>query len=203
MIDRIQDRTGKNVYKHDNGSCEKCQIDASKDEIPVIPDLREQIEDPVTAYQMVNIMTGVVLRGTGAIAQTVKKTLAGKSGTSNDNVDTWFIGFSPDLVVGVWVGYDEPKTLGPKDTGGAVAAPIFRDFMTAALKDKPDTPFRIPEGVRLVRVNVKTGLPAEADDENAIIEAFRKNDDLDKQTPIIGDEISDKKEDEPDMGELY
>ena len=203
LIDRIQDRTGKNVYKHDSGPCEKCQEDASKDEIPVIPDLREQVEDPVTAYQMVNIMTGVVLRGTGAIAQTVKKTLAGKSGTSNDNVDTWFIGFSPDLVVGVWVGYDEPKTLGPKDTGGAVAAPIFRDFMTAALKDKPDTPFRIPEGVRLVRVDVKTGLPAQVGDENTIIEAFRKNDDLDKQTPIIGDEISDKKDDEPDMGGLY
>ncbi|MBO7332435.1 MAG: penicillin-binding protein 1A, partial [Alphaproteobacteria bacterium] len=153
LIDRIQDRKGLNVYKHDMRPCEKCQENASKDELPVIPDTREQIEDPVTAYQMVNIMTGVVLRGTGAIAQTVQKTLAGKSGTSNDNVDTWFIGFSPDLVVGVWVGHDEPKTLGPKDTGGAVAAPIFRDFMREALKNKPDTPFRIPEGVRLVRVN--------------------------------------------------
>ena len=203
LIDRIQDRKGLNVYKHDMRPCEKCQENASKDELPVIPDTREQIEDPVTAYQMVNIMTGVVLRGTGAIAQTVQKTLAGKSGTSNDNVDTWFIGFSPDLVVGVWVGHDEPKTLGPKDTGGAVAAPIFRDFMREALKNKPDTPFRIPEGVRLVRVNFKTGLPAEVGDENTIIEAFRKEDDLDKQTPIIGEEISDRKDDEPDMGGLY
>ena len=137
------------------------------------------------------------------IAQTVKRTLAGKSGTSNDNFDTWFIGFSPDLVVGVYVGYDTPRTLGPRDTGGVVAAPIFRDFMAAALKDKPDIPFRVPPGVRLVRVNLKTGKPAKPGDKEVILEAFRKETDLNYETPIIGQDVTLKPENVPDLGGLY
>ena len=204
LIDRIQDRTGKTIYKHDKRPCPNCQGSmATNAVVPEIPDEREQIQDPVSAYQMVNIMTGVVERGTGRIAQTVKRTLAGKSGTSNDNFDTWFIGFSPDLVVGVYVGYDTPRTLGPRDTGGVVAAPIFRDFVAAALKDNPDIPFRVPPGVRLVRVNLKTGKPAKPGDKEVILEAFRKETDLNYETPIIGQDVTLKPENVPDLGGLY
>lgn len=204
LIDRIQDRTGKTIYKHDTRECPDCNgINATNDSVPQVPDTREQIQDPISAYQMVNIMTGVVERGTGRIAQTVKRTLAGKSGTSNDNFDTWFIGFTPDLVVGVFVGFDTPQPLGPKDTGSVVAAPIFRDFMAEALKNKPDIPFRIPEGVRLVRVDAKTGKPAKVGSKDAIWEAFRKSDDVNAQTKVIGEDVSMKSDDEPDMGGLY
>ena len=204
LIDRIQDRTGKTIYKHDKRPCPNCQgVEATSARVPEIEDTREQIQDPISAYQMVNIMTGVVERGTGKIAQTVKRTLAGKSGTSNDNFDTWFIGFSPDLVVGVFVGFDEPQTLGPRDTGSVVAAPIFRDFMAEALKDKPDIPFRIPEGVRLVRVDAKTGKPAKVGTKDAIWEAFRKDTDINAQTPVIGEDVIMTPEEEPDLGGLY
>lgn len=201
MIDRIQDRSGKTIYKHDDRPCPECNTTSAT--VPELPDMREQIQDPVSAYQMVNIMTGVVLRGTGQIAQTVNRTMAGKSGTSNDNFDTWFIGFTPDLVVGVFVGFDTPQTLGPKDTGGVVAAPIFRDFMKEALKDKPDIPFRVPADVRLVRVNYETGKPAQPGDKIVILEAFRKDTDLSKTVPVIGQDISFQSDDVPDKGGLY
>ena len=116
---------------------------ASSEDQPVISDDREQIQDPASAYQMVNILTGVITRGTGSVVRPLKRNLGGKSGTSNDNIDAWFIGFSPDLVVGVWVGKDNPEPLGPHDTGGGVAAPIFRDFMKQALANQPDIPFRV------------------------------------------------------------
>lgn len=204
FIDRIQDRSGKTIYKYDTRECPKCQgAEATPFAVPELADTHEQIQDPVSAYQMVNIMTGVVERGTGRIAQAVKRTLAAKSGTSNDNVDTWFMGFSPDLVVGVWVGFDQPKTLGPKDTGSVVAAPIFRDFMTMALKDKPDIPFRVPEGVRLVRVNYKTGKPAQPGDEIVILEAFRQDTDLSTITSTVGEGESSAGEDTPEVGGLY
>ena len=204
LIDRIQDRKGKTIYKHDMRPCSDCQgQNATSAQVPFIEDGREQIQDPISAYQMVNIMTGVMERGTGKIAQTVKRTLAGKSGTSNDSFDTWFIGFSPDLVVGVFVGFDTPQTLGAKETGSVVAAPIFRDFMAKALKDKPDTPFRIPEGVRLVRVDAKTGKPAKVGSQDAIWEAFRKETDVNKSTPVIGQDVITTPEDQPQMGGLY
>ena len=161
FIDRIQDRDGKTIYKHDDRICENCSGEnASPDQIPSIEDNRPQIQDPVSAYQMVNILTGVVERGTARVANTVGKPLGAKTGTSNDNNDAWIIGFSPDLVVGIWIGFDTPSSLGPHDTGGVVAGPIFRDFMLEALKDKPALPFRIPEGVRLIRVDATTGKPA-------------------------------------------
>ena len=191
--------------------CPLCQSDEATNVIvPEIPDEREQIQDPVSAYQMVNIMTGVVQRGTGKIAQTVGRTLAGKSGTSNNNIDTWFIGFSPDLVVGVFVGFDTPQTLGPRDTGGVVAAPIFRDFMKEALKDKPDIPFRVPPGVKLVRVNYQTGKPAKSGDKLIITEAFRKDTDVRNDTTVIGDiKVGEEviapmtQDDIPDVGGFY
>lgn len=206
MIDRIQDREGKTIYKHDDRPCEGCSgPEASSEKLPIVLDNREQIEDPVTAYQMVNILTGVVERGTGSVAKSLNRTLGAKSGTTNDSLDAWFMGFSPDLVVGVWVGHDTPKTLGPNDTGGVVSGPIFRDFMKVALKDEPNIPFRVPEGVQLVRVNALTGKPAEAGDKIVITEAFRAGTRLDEPAaPIIGDDITIKEEENaPDVGGLY
>ncbi|CUW41206.1 Penicillin-binding protein 1A [Magnetospirillum sp. XM-1] len=177
LIDRIQDRNGKTIFSHDLRFCDGCSAGRfTGQDMPVLPDIREQMVDPVSAYQMVSIMEGVVQRGTGTSIKAVGKPLAGKTGTSNDSNDVWFVGFSPDLAVGVFVGFDDPATLGHKETGGSIAAPIFRDFMMEALKDKPPTPFRVPPGVRLVRVNASTGKPAMPGDAKAIYEAFKGSD---------------------------
>jgi penicillin-binding protein 1A len=174
LIDRIQDRNGATIYRHDARSCDGCQTTFYTDQdMPVVPDDAEQLVDPMTAYQMVHILEGVIDRGTGRVVASVGKPLAGKTGTSNDAKDTWFVGFSPDLAVGVFVGYDEPISLGAHEFGATAAAPIFRDFMAEALKDKPSTPFRVPPGIRLVRVNAATGRPAQPGDANIIYEAFK------------------------------
>jgi len=206
FVDRIQDRNGKTIYKTGNRHCEGCSGEEAKPETkPLLADDREQIQDPASAYQIVNIMTGVIARGTGSAVKTLERNLGGKSGTSNDNVDAWFIGFSPDLVVGVWVGFDSPRPLGPHDTGGVVSAPIFRDFMKAALADKPDIPFRVPSSVKLVRVNATTGKPAKAGDANVIMEAFRLDTDLSKPEKVLGKDIILHTSDQniPDLGGIY
>jgi penicillin-binding protein 1A len=174
LLDRVQDRHGKTLYRHDQRECGSCgQQDWSDQEPPVLPDNRAQVIDPVTAFQTVHMLEGVVERGTGRRAARVGKPLAGKTGTTNDYVDALFMGFSPNLVVGVWVGFDEPRTLGDGEAGGSVAAPIFTEFMTAALADEPALPFRIPPGVRLVEIDAETGeLPGPAT-RRVITEAFR------------------------------
>jgi penicillin-binding protein 1A len=173
LIDRIQDRNGMTIYRHDDRRCDNCTATFyANQDMPEIPDNREQLIDPMTAYQMVHMLEGVIERGTGHIVASIGKPLAGKTGTSNDSKDTWFDGFSPDLAVSVFVGFDEPVSLGEHETGASAAAPIFRDFMAEALKDKPPTPFRTPPGIRLVRVNPSTGKPAEPG-ERTIYEAFK------------------------------
>jgi penicillin-binding protein 1A len=192
LIDRIQDRNGKTVFSHDMRFCEPCSATYyTNQEMPHLQDIREQLVDPVSAYQMVHILEGVVERGTGTVVRPVGKPLAGKTGTSNDSNDTWFVGFSPDLAVGVFVGFDEPQSLGDKETGGNVAAPIFRDFMMEALKDKPATPFRVPPGVRLVRVQANTGKPAMPGDSKVILEAFKGGDRMpgDEEDVLEGDGV--------------
>jgi penicillin-binding protein 1A len=174
LIDRVQDRNGVTIYRADQRPCAECQnVDWQHQEPPELPDQREQIADPLSAYQIVSILQGVVERGTGRIVASVGKPLAGKTGTTNDSDDTWFVGFSPDLAVGVFIGYDTPRSLGAHETGASVSAPVFRDFMAAALKNKPAIPFRIPPGIHLVRVDVATGLPARPGDKNVIFEAFK------------------------------
>ena len=192
LIDRIQDRNGKTIFSHDLRFCEGCSAQRySGQDMPQLPDIREQLVDPVTAYQMVNILEGVVQRGTGTVVRAVGKPLAGKTGTSNDSNDTWFVGFSPDLAVGVFVGFDDPSTLGAHETGASIPAPIFRDFMMEALKDKPPTPFRVPPGVRLVRVDARTGKPAMPGDARAIYEAFKDTDRMpgDDENVLDGDNV--------------
>lgn len=175
LIDRVQDRLGRTVYRHDARVCVNCRAEAWEGQpVPRIPDDREQITDPASAYQMVSMLRGVVERGTGRRVSEVGKTLAGKTGTTNEERDTWFVGFSPDLAVGVFVGFDEPIPLGRHETGSSVAAPVFRDFMATALADQPAIPFRTPPGIRLVRVNARTGVPARPGDKDVILEAFKE-----------------------------
>lgn len=174
LIDRIQDRGGRTVFRHDRRACVACISNAwSGQTPPPLADSRPQIADPAAAYQVVSMLRGVVQRGTGVRIAKIGKPLAGKTGTSNDNIDTWFIGFSPDLAVGVYVGFDMPRTLGPSDTGSNVAAPIFKTFMEQALADQPAIPFRRPPGVRLVRINAVSGALAGPEDKKVIIEAFK------------------------------
>jgi penicillin-binding protein 1A len=174
LIDRIQDRNGTTIFRHDKRACDGCTETVWSDQSePLLPDTREQIIDPRTAYQIVSILEGVVQRGTGVSVKAVGKPLAGKTGTSNDAKDVWFIGFSPDLACGVFVGFDNPRTLGRREQGATVAAPVFRDFMKGALSDQPPTPFRMPPGIDLVSVDLNSGAPAPAGDPKAILEAFK------------------------------
>ncbi len=178
MIDRIQDRYGRTVWRHDDRECSGCAVQQWLDQDePTLPDTRRQLIDAMTAYQITNILEGVVQRGTGYQVKAVGKPLAGKTGTTNDERDAWFVGFSPDLVVGVFVGFDTPIPMGKGETGGGVASPIFRDFMMMALADKPATPFRIPEGIRLIRVNANTGMRAQDGEKGVIVEAFKPGND--------------------------
>jgi penicillin-binding protein 1A len=173
FIDRVQDRNGATIFRADERPCDGCDnVDWQQQPVPVIPDAREQVADPGSAYQIVTMLEGVVERGTGTVVKAVGKPIAGKTGTTNDWRDAWFVGFTPDLVAGVYVGFDDPDSLGNDETGGHVAAPIFRDFMIAALKDAPATAFRTPPGMRIYRVSAATGLPVGAG-EPAIYEAYK------------------------------
>jgi penicillin-binding protein 1A len=173
LIERIQDRHGRAVEQRDARPCPECQDVAwANQPTPVLPDQREQVIDAPHAYQMVNLLQGVVERGTGQRAREINKPVAGKTGTTDEVRDAWFVGFTPDLVVGVFVGFDQPKSLGDEEQGASAALPIFVDFMTAALKDEPATPFRVPPGVRLVRVDAATGMLPGPGTEAAILEAY-------------------------------
>ncbi|MES2906310.1 MAG: penicillin-binding protein 1A [Pseudomonadota bacterium] len=174
LIDRIQDRYGHTIYKHDARVCPDCNAPKwTTQNEPMMIDKRDQVIDSMTAFQITSIMEGVIQRGTGTAIKAVGKPLAGKTGTTNDEKDAWFVGFSPDLVMGLYVGYDQPKPLGKGQTGGVIAAPMFRDFMKEALAGKPATPFRVPPGIKLVRVDARTGTLASGDSGRVILEAFK------------------------------
>ncbi|MBC2885043.1 penicillin-binding protein 1A [Ochrobactrum sp. CM-21-5] len=174
MVDRIQDRYGKTVFKHDSRQCEGCNApNWANQEEPTLIDNRDQVLDPMTAYQITSMMEGVVQRGTAQILKSLDRPLAGKTGTTNDEKDAWFVGFTPDLVVGVFMGYDTPTSLGRGNTGGGLAAPVFKSFMEQALAGTPKVDFRVPEGMTLIAINRKTGMRANPGDPNVIMEAFK------------------------------
>ena len=174
LIDRVQDRYGKTIYKHDQRECRGCDAGKWDNQAePVLIDRREQVLDPMTAYQITSIMEGVVQRGTGTAVRAVGKPVAGKTGTTNDEKDVWFIGFTPEIAVGVYLGYDKPRHIGNRATGGGLAAPIVRDFLTTALADKPAVPFRVPPGIKLIRIDPQTGARAGPGSSRAILEAFK------------------------------
>ena len=195
FIDTIQDRKGKIIYKHDDRKCINCRTkDYINPKLPKIIDQSESIVDPIVAYQMVSMLEGVVSRGTGRKINSLDRPLGGKTGTTNDSKDAWFIGFSPTLVVGIYVGFDAPKSLGRGETGSSVAVPIFKKYMEEILKDKPKTPFRVPSGVSFVKINPNTGLPTT--EKNGIIEVFKEGQEpfkqfiLDDKSNIIIDDNS-------------
>ena len=194
LIDRIQDRKGNNIFKEDLRECADCRLVWNEDLLPPnIPDIRGQIASPASSYQVVSMLEGVVQRGTGKVVRQIGKPLAGKTGTTNKSFDTWFIGFSPDLVVGIYVGFDSPATLG-KETGSSLAAPIFKDFIEKALDGKPGVPFRIPPGIRLVKVNQKTGLLARPGEKKVLLEAFKPGTEPKNSNFVIEGESLDSQE---------
>src|SRR5580692_2577276 len=194
LIDRIQDRYGHTIYKHDTRECQGCDAASwNNNPEPTLIDHREQVIDPMTAYQITSLMEGVVQRGTGTALKAVGKPIAGKTGTTNDSKDVWFVGFSPDVVAGVYMGYDKPRKIGPRATGGGLAAPSVRDFMKEALADKPPIPFRVPPGIKLIRVNAKTGMRAAPGDTNVILEAFKPGTAPPDNYSLIGNETANGK----------
>lgn len=186
LIDRIQDRYGETVYKHDERICEQCEAtDWHGQGEPVIVDNREQVLDPMTAYQITSMMEGVVQRGTGTAAKVLNRPVAGKTGTTNDYKDAWFVGFTPELAVGVYVGYDKPRSMGSSVTGGTFAVPIFTEFMQKALQGKPATPFNEPSGMTNAWINPNSGVKA-FEGEAGIEEAFKPGTGPNLMTSVIG-----------------
>ncbi|MER2536514.1 MAG: penicillin-binding protein 1A [Rhizobiaceae bacterium] len=174
LIDRIQDRYGKTVYRHEERSCEGCNASEwSNQAEPVLVDNSEQVLDPMTAYQITSMMEGVIQRGTATTLLDLKRPIAGKTGTTNDEKDAWFIGYTPNLVVGLYMGYDTPQPLGKGATGGGLAAPIFKEFAAQALKDTPVVDFQVPQGMKLIAIDRKTGMQASEGAPGTILEAFK------------------------------
>ncbi|TCT43133.1 penicillin-binding protein 1A [Martelella mediterranea] len=174
LIDRIQNRYGETIFKHEDRICENCNAeDWQGQPEPILIDTRKQVLDPMTAYQVTSMMEGVVQRGTAARAVNLDRPVAGKTGTTNDEKDAWFVGFTPNLVAGLYVGFDQPATLGRHGTGGGLAAPIFNEFMQDALKNIPKENFIEPEGMMDIAVNRSTGMRATGSGPNVIVEAFK------------------------------
>lgn len=172
FVDSVRDPDGKVVYSHRSLVCEDCSGQAPTGRAPPTARHREQIISQTTAYQMTSLLEGVVQHGTGRAALAVGKPIAGKTGTTNDHRDAWFIGFSPDLVVGVFVGFDNPRTIAGRATGGQLAAPIFTEFMQMALADSPPTQFSVPATVELAYVNRRTGRRVRKGGRGTVLEAF-------------------------------
>jgi penicillin-binding protein 1A len=186
FVDRIQDRRGKTIFNADKRKCIGCEeISYLKDEIPTILDNKEQIISPETAYQITSMMEGVIKRGTGRRLRNLNLILAGKTGTTNKNMDAWFLGFTSKLVIGVYVGFDEPKSLGRYETGAKAALPIFKKFVHKVIKKKEALPFKIPKKINLVMVDVETGLLPNDNTKKIIYESFKQRKDY-----IIGLEKS-------------
>jgi penicillin-binding protein 1A len=178
LIDRIQDRYGHTIFKHDQRECRGCDAPGGwKNQAePQLIDRREQVLDSMTAYQITELLEGVVQAGTATVVREVGKPIAGKTGTTNEAKDAWFVGFSPDVAVAIYMGYDKPRPLGKGNaaTGGHLAAPIARDFLKLALADKPAVPFKVPAGIKLIRVVAKTGMRAgPGETGGTILEAFK------------------------------
>jgi penicillin-binding protein 1A len=174
LIDRIQDRYGKTIFKHEERSCDACIATAwLSQEEPEVVDTREQVLDPMTAYQITSMMEGVVTRGTAASKVNLDRPTAGKTGTTNEEKDAWFVGYTADLVAGVFIGFDNPTPMGRGSTGGALAAPVFNEFMQGALEGTRPADFRVPQGMKLIAINRKTGMQAFEGEGDVIMEAFK------------------------------
>ena len=191
IIDRIQDRYGKTIFRHDSRICEGCQATSwlGQDE-PELIDQREQVLDPMTAYQITSMMEGVVQRGTAVSLKALERPVAGKTGTTNDERDAWFVGYTPNLVAGVYIGFDTPTPMGKGSTGGGLAAPVFEDFMRAALEGQPKLEFQVPQGMNLIKINRQTGMQASGDGDGVILEAFKPGTGPADVYAVIGAEVA-------------
>ena len=172
FIKSIYSKNGNKIFDNSNKICKNC-IKNEFDNIHELPNFKntlDEVLDPKIAYQITSMLEGVVKRGTAKSLKGLKIPLAGKTGTTNDNKDAWFIGFAPDLVIGVYIGHDNPKNLGYKQTGSSVAVPIFKDFIKKSDTNKNKTPFRIPSGLSFVNIDEKSGLPSNK--KGSIMEAF-------------------------------
>ena len=174
MIDRIQDSEGVTIFNNETRLCKQCnQISFLSNDLPEISDNFEQIFSPQTAYQITSILEGVIQRGTGRKLKDLNLDLAGKTGTTNKNTDTWFVGFTSKLVIGVYVGLDDPKTLGRYETGAKTAMPIFKEFVKKSIKKKDAKPFKVADDIVMMVVDPITGKKANFRSKKTIIEAFK------------------------------
>ncbi len=174
IIDRIQDSEGNTIINNEKRSCINCnQISFTGNFYPKINDQYKQIFSPQTAYQITSLLEGVVQRGTGKKLRKLKLNLAGKTGTTNENTDAWFIGFTSNLVIGVYVGMDNPSPLGKFETGSKTALPIFEKFVSKAIKKSDSRPFKVSDGITMMVVDPITGQKAKFSSKNTIIEAYK------------------------------
>ena len=175
LIDRIQDSEGKTIFNNDKRKCINCdQISYLSQDYPSLENDYKQVFSPQTAYQMTSILEGVVKRGTGKKLKDLKLNIAGKTGTTNKNTDTWFIGFTSNLLIGVYVGSDNPTPLGRYETGSKTALPIFKDFIKKTVKKSEARPFKVAEGTIMMVVDPITGQKAKFTSKNTIIEVYKK-----------------------------
>ena len=194
LIEKIQNRDGKVIFRRDSRVCKKCYEEESENFVrPILFPEGEKIIDSNHAFQLTWMLKGVTTRGTARSLNKLDLSIAGKTGTTNDNMDAWFLGFSQEYAVGIFVGHDTPKTLGDKETGGKVAAPIFAGFMKKALNQKENRPFLVPEGIEMIKIDYLSGKKALDTNKNVIFEAFIKNSyksinkDVLKEDTIIND----------------
>ena len=177
LIDRIQDSEGKTIFNNEKRYCENCDLISHEGKNnPIIKSKYQQIFSPQTAYQITSMLRGVVERGTGKGLKNLKLELAGKTGTTNKNTDTWFIGFTSNLVVGVFIGYDNPGSLGKFETGSKTAMPVFKEFIKKTANSDNARPFKVPDNIKMMVVDAKTGKKANPQTKLAIIESFKVND---------------------------
>jgi penicillin-binding protein 1A len=175
MIDRIQDSEGKTILNNEKRNCTNCdQLSFLNENYPVIEDNFPQIFSPETAYQMTSILEGVVQNGTGKNLKDLNLVLAGKTGTTNNNNDTWFIGFTSKLAIGVYVGSDNPKPLGKYETGAKTALPIFKSFVKNAVNKEEARPFKIADNILMMVIDPITGKKSISGSKNTIIEYYKK-----------------------------
>ena len=174
MIDRIQDSEGNTIINNENRKCINCdKISFTGNEFPDIEDDYQQVISPQTAYQLTSLLQGVVKRGTGKKLKKLGLNLAGKTGTTNDNTDAWFIGFTSNMVIGVYVGMDNPQPLGKFETGSKAALPIFEEFVKKAIKKSEARPFKVPKKITLMVIDPNTGNKAKFSSKNTIIESYK------------------------------
>ncbi len=175
LIDRIQDSEGNTIFNNEKRFCKNCdEISFESNNIPIIKSDFKQIFSPQTAYQMTSILEGVIQRGTGKQLLDLNLQLAGKTGTTNNNTDAWFIGFTSNLVVGVYVGHDNPKRLGKYETGSKTALPIFKEFIKNAVNNYEARPFKIAKGIKMMVIDAETGKKADFGSKKTIIESYKK-----------------------------